>query len=155
MGDSITEENTVFHYHEGMSDAEKGEEGPKETIEEVFRSWHRESESESGVHLEFELEHGRSGKSDGNDATPGNEDAEIEETGSGDSEGNDNDRWTDDKSDKTDKRDNKDESRKMFGKEHLNVVYEEQRIEVVDEHRKSSKINCLARRAKAICPFLC
>ncbi len=61
-GDSITEENTVFHYHKGMSDAEEGEEGPKETIEEVFRSWHRESESESGVHLEFELEHGRSGE---------------------------------------------------------------------------------------------
>ena len=35
----------------------------------------------SGVHLEYELEHGRSGKTDGNDATPGNEDAEIEETG--------------------------------------------------------------------------
>jgi nitric oxide reductase activation protein len=132
-GDSITEENSVFHYHKGMSDAEEGEEGPKETIEEVFRSWHRESESESGVHLEFELEHGRSGKSDANDATPGNEDAEIEETGSGDSEGNDSDRWTDDTSDKADKRDRKMKAGKMFGKEHVNVVYEEQRIEVVDE----------------------
>lgn len=132
-GDSITEENTVFHYHKGMSDAEEGEEGPKETIEEVFRSWHRESESESGVHLEFELEHGRSGKSDANDATPGHEDAEVEETGSGDSEGNDSDRWTDDTSDKTDKRDRKMKAGKMFGKEHVNVVYEEQRIEVIDE----------------------
>ena len=26
MGDSITEENAVFHYHKGMTDAEKGEE---------------------------------------------------------------------------------------------------------------------------------
>ena len=116
-----------------MSDAEEGEDGPKETIEEVFRSWHRESESESGVHLEFELEHGRSGKSDANDATPGNEDAEIEETGSGDSEGNDSDRWTEDTTDKTDKRDRKMKAGKMFGKEHVNVVYEEQRIEVVNE----------------------
>ncbi len=132
-GDSITEENSVFHYHKGMSDAEEGEEGPKETIEEVFRSWHRESESESGIHLEFELEHGRSGKSDANDATPGNEDAEVEETGSGESEGNDSDRWTDDTSDKTDKRDRKMKAGKMFGKEHVNVVYEEQRIEVVNE----------------------
>ena len=139
-GDSITEENTVFHYHKGMSDAEEGEEGPKETIEEVFRSWHRESESESGVHLEFELEHGRSGKSDANDATPGNEDAEIEETGSGDSEGNDSDRWTDDTSDKTDKRDRKMKAGKMFGKEHVNVVYEEQRIEVVDEVENRQKL---------------
>ncbi len=40
---------------------------------------------------------------------PGNEDAEIEETGSGDSEGNDSERWTDDESDKADKRDRKDE----------------------------------------------
>ena len=52
----------IFHYHEGMADAEKGEEEAKETIEEVFRSWHRENESESGVHLQFELEHGRSGR---------------------------------------------------------------------------------------------
>ncbi|WP_342504969.1 hypothetical protein [Sporosarcina sp. FSL K6-2383] len=139
-GDSITEENTVFHYHKGMADAEKGEEGPKETIEEVFRSWHRENESESGVHLEYELEHGRSGKSDANDATPGNEDADIEETGSGDSEGNDNERWTDEESDKTDKRENKLKAGKMFGKEHLNVVYEELRIEVDNEHENRHKL---------------
>ena len=44
---------TVFHYHEGMIDAEKGEEGKKETIEEVFRSWHEENEREAGVHLEY------------------------------------------------------------------------------------------------------
>ncbi|HJF32601.1 MAG TPA: hypothetical protein K8V56_12610 [Sporosarcina psychrophila] len=139
-GDSMTEENTVFHYHDGMSDAEKGEEGPKETIEEVFRSWHRESESEAGVHLEFELEHGRSGKSDANDATPGNEDAEIEETGSGGSEGNDSDRWTDDDSDKSDKREQKMKAGKIFGKEHVNVVYEEQRIEAVDKVENRQKL---------------
>jgi nitric oxide reductase activation protein len=147
-GDSITEENMVFHYHEGMADAEKGEEGPKETIEEVFRSWHRESESESGVHLEFELEHGRSGKSDANDATPGNEDAEIEETGSGDSEGNDKDHWTDDTSDKTDKRDQKLKAGKLFGKEHMNVVYEEQRIEVIDELENRQKLTVWRERQK-------
>ena len=139
-GDSMTEENTVFHYHDGMSDAEKGEEGPKETIEEVFRSWHRESESEAGVHLEFELEHGRSGKSDANDATAGNEDAEIEETGSGGSEGNDNDRWTDDDSDKSDKRDQKMKAGKIFGKEHVNVVYEEQRIEAIEKVENRQKL---------------
>jgi nitric oxide reductase activation protein len=147
-GDSITEENMVFHYHEGMADAEKGEEGPKETIEEVFRSWHRESESESGVHLEFELEHGRSGKSDANDATPGNEDAEIEETGSGDSEGNDKDHWTDDTSDKTDKRDQKLKAGKLFGKEHMNVVYEEQRVEVIDELENRQKLTVWRERQK-------
>lgn len=140
VGDSITEDNTVFHYHEGVSDAEKGEEGPKETIEEVFRSWHRENESESGVHLEFELEHGRSGKSDANDATAGNEDANIEETGSGDSEGNDNERWTDDDSDKADKQEKKVKAGKMFGKEHLNVIYEELRVEVTDDYENRQKL---------------
>ncbi len=139
-GDSITEENTVFHYHEGMSNAEKGEEAPKETIEEVFRSWHRENESESGVHLEFELEHGRSGKSDANDATPGNEDAAIEETGSGDSEGNVDERWTDAESDKVEKRENKVKAGKTFGKEHVNVVYEEQRVKVDNEHENRQKL---------------
>ncbi|WP_318614484.1 hypothetical protein [Sporosarcina sp. YIM B06819] len=139
-GDSITEDNTVFHYHKGMSDAEKGEEEPKETIEEVFRSWHRENESESGIHLEFELEHGRSGKSDANDATPGNEDANIEETGSGDSEGNDNERWTDDEGDKADKRENKVKACKMYGKEHVNVVYEALRVEIENEQENRQKL---------------
>ncbi len=147
-GDSLTEENIVFHYHEGMANADKGEEEPKETIEEVFRSWHRESESESGVHLEFELEHGRSGKSDANDATPGNEDAEIEETGSGESEGNDKDRWTDDMSDKTDKRDPKIKAGKMFGKEHLNVVYEERRVEVIDGLENRQKLTVWREKQK-------
>ncbi|WP_203248874.1 hypothetical protein [Sporosarcina beigongshangi] len=147
-GDAITEENVVFHYHKGMTDAEKGEEEPKETIEEVFRSWHRENESESGVHLEFELEHGRSGKSDANDATPGNEEADIEETGSGNSEGNDNERWTDEESDKADKRENKVKAGKMFGKEHLNVVYEELRVKVDNEHENRQKLFMLREQQK-------
>ena len=139
--DSLTEENTVFHYHKGMGDAEKGEDGPKETIEEVFRSWHEENERESGVHLEYELEHGRSGKTDGNDATPGNEDAEIEETGYGASEGTDSDRTSDDESDKIEKRDRKKKAGKTFGKEHLNVVYEEQRIQVIDEYENRQRLS--------------
>ncbi|MER2090427.1 MAG: hypothetical protein ABS920_11870 [Sporosarcina sp.] len=148
-GDSITEENTIFHYHDGISDAEKGEEELKETIEEVFRSWHRESESEQGVHLEFELEHGRSGKSDANDAPPGNEYAEIEESGSGDSGGNDKDRWLDDTGDKTDKHNRKLKAGTMFGKEHLNVIFEEQRIEVMDEHENRKKLMVWREEQKA------
>ena len=85
----------------------KGKQDSKETIEEVFRSWHRENEEESGVHLEYELEHGRSGISDASDAAEGNEEAQIEETGNGDSEGNENERWTDEDNDKTTKRDSK------------------------------------------------
>ena len=64
-GDSISEETAAFHFHDGMKEAEKGDRKSKETIEEVFRTWHRENESESGVHLEYELEHGRAGRGDG------------------------------------------------------------------------------------------
>jgi nitric oxide reductase activation protein len=145
-GDAVTEENTVFHYHTGMSDAEKGEEGQKETIEEVFRSWHRENERESGVHLQFELEHGRSGKSGADDTAPGNENAEIEEIGSGQSEGDDSEKWTDEESDKEIKRDNKMKAGKMFGKEHVNVVYEEKRVEVVNEQENRQKLLLLREK---------
>lgn len=140
VGDSITEENAVFHYHEGMSDAEKGEEKLKETIEEVFRSWHRENESESGVHLEYELEHGRSGKSDANDAAVGREEATIEETGYGASEGNENEQWSEEDNEKSTKRDSKKKAGKMFGKEHLHVVYEEQRVKITDEVANRQKL---------------
>src|SRR5690606_4158083 len=85
IGDAISEKTAKFHYHAGMKDAEKGEEEPKETIEEIFRTWHRESESESGVHLEYELEHGRAGRGDGGNTSEGNENADIQETGTGQS----------------------------------------------------------------------
>ena len=140
MGDSITEENTVFHYHKGMTDAEQGEEKTKETIEEVFRSWHRENESEAGVHLEYELEHGRSGKTDANDAAQGSEEATIEETGYGASEGDNSEQWSEDDNAKTAKRDHKKKAGKMFGKEHVNVVFEEQRVAVVDEQENRQKL---------------
>ncbi|MFC5587605.1 vWA domain-containing protein [Sporosarcina soli] len=140
LGDSLTEDTGTFHYHKGMSDAEKGEEDSKETIEEVFRSWHRENEKESGVHLEYELEHGRSGKSDAGDAAEGNEEALIEEIGYGNSEGNENEHWTDGDSDKKTKRDTKKKAGNMFGKEHLNVIFEEKRITSIDEVENRKKL---------------
>ena len=53
------------------------------------------------------------------------------------------------------KRDQKKKAGKTFGKEHVNVVYEEQRIEIVDEHENRQKLIYLARRAEAICPLFC
>ena len=58
-------------------------------------------------------------------------------------------------SDKTDKRDHKKKAGKMFGKEHVNVVYEEQRVEVVDEQENRQKLIVWRERAKTICPFIC
>ena len=58
-----------FHYHQGAKDCLVWGRGKKETIEEIFRSWHRENEQEDGVHLQYELEHGRDGKADQNIAS--------------------------------------------------------------------------------------
>ena len=140
IGDSITEEHMIYSYHDGMTDAEKGDDEIKETIEEVFRAWHEENEEESGIHLQYELDKGRSGKSSGEEATPGDEDAEIEETGQGQSEGDDSDRQIDKSTDKEDHQDKTKKAGKSFGKEHLHVVYEEQPVEVVDEEENQKKL---------------
>jgi len=140
IGDSITEENLNFNYHDGMTDAEKGEDDVKETIEEVFRAWHEENERESGIHLQYELDQGRSGKSSGAEATPGDEDAEIQETGQGQSEGDDSDQQPDQDNEKTGERDLTKKAGQTFGKEHVNVVYDEERVEVVDEQENRQKL---------------
>ena len=140
IGDSITEKQQDFNYHDGMADAEKGEDELKETIEEVFRAWHEENERESGIHLQYELDQGRSGKSTGEEPTPGDEDAEIEETGRGQSVGNDSKHQSDEDNDKAEERDLTKKAGKKFGKEHVNVVYEEQRIEVVNEQVNRQKL---------------
>lgn len=134
IGDNISEEMAHFHYHDGMSDAEEGDEEPKETIEEIFRTWHRESQSEAGVHLEYELEHGRSGKAQGGNSTEGNEDAEIQETGTGQSEGNESDKWSEEDRNTTGMKSKPKMAGYDFGKEHTNVVYEEQLVEAVRDH---------------------
>ncbi|MFS0687751.1 hypothetical protein AB1K89_00695 [Sporosarcina sp. 179-K 8C2 HS] len=140
VGDAISEKTAVFHYHEGMNEAEKGEEEPKETIEEIFRTWHRESVSESGVHLEYELEHGRAGRGDGSNMTEGNENAEIQETGTGQSEGNESSKWADEERATQGKKLERKTAGNDFGKEHVNVVYEEQAVQVVRDELNLKKL---------------
>lgn len=140
VGDAISEKTAVFHYHEGMTDAEKGEEAPKETIEEIFRTWHRESEDESGVHLEYELEHGRAGRGDGSNSTEGNENAEVQETGTGQSEGNESNKWSDEERGIPGMKLKQKKAGHDFGKEHTNVVYEEQAVEAVRDHTNLTKL---------------
>ncbi|MFS0576379.1 hypothetical protein AB1K83_12140 [Sporosarcina sp. 179-K 3D1 HS] len=150
LGDAITEETVRFYYHQGMAEAEEGEPGKKETIEEVFRSWHRESEDESGVHLEYELEHGRSGASDATGAAPGDDEAEIEEVGFGGSKGDMKD-WLDEEDEKPEKREKGQSAGTMFGKEHVNVVYEEKRIHVVNETENRKRLDIWREEQK---PFV-
>ncbi|WP_277584361.1 vWA domain-containing protein [Psychrobacillus antarcticus] len=120
-----------FHYHRGVKNSEPGEEGEKDTIEEIFRSWHRENEQEDGVHLQYELEHGRDGKAEqAIDAEEGQEGHDITMTGKGQSSGNSKEGQVD----QTDKDQSSDlkKAGKSFGKEHTNVVYKEQRIELTN-----------------------
>ncbi|MFD1928293.1 hypothetical protein ACFSFY_09495 [Sporosarcina siberiensis] len=140
IGASLVDETIQFNYHQGMSDADKGEDERKETIEEVFRSWHEENEDESGVHLEYELEHGRSGKTDGSNATEGDEDADIEETGEGHSEGNESNNRPDEEHEKNENTNEQKKAGKSFGSEHLNVVYEEQHVQVHDSFENRKKL---------------
>jgi nitric oxide reductase activation protein len=140
IGDSLSEQLPAFHYHKGLGEIDEGEEGKKETIEEVFRSWHEENEREAGVHLEYELEHGRSGKSDGSGETPGNEDAQVEEIGFGQSEGDVSKSSDGEEKDEIEVRESKRKAGKLFGKEHLNVVYEEQRVETINETENRQKL---------------
>jgi nitric oxide reductase activation protein len=140
IGDSLSEQLPAFHYHKGLGEIDEGEEDKKETIEEVFRSWHEENEREAGVHLEYELEHGRSGKSDGGGETPGNEDAQVEEIGFGQSEGDVSKSSDGEEKDEIEVRESKRKAGKLFGKEHLNVVYEEQRVETINETENRQKL---------------
>lgn len=128
-----TEEIPAFDYHQGMKDAESKEEDAKETIAEVFRTWHEENEEEGGIHLQFELEHGHSSKAMGDEATEGSDEANIEETGYGQSAGNEKELQVEDEKEQSDREDSAKQAGKLFGKEHLHVVYEEKLIEIQDD----------------------
>lgn len=118
-----------FHYHKGVKNSELGEEGKKDTIEEIFRSWHRENEQENGVHLQYELEHGRDGKAEqAIEAEEGQEGHEVTMTGKGQSIGDSKDVQVDQST--NDQSSDLKKAGNSFGKEHTNVVYKEQRIAI-------------------------
>ncbi|SIT80787.1 VWA domain-containing protein [Edaphobacillus lindanitolerans] len=83
IADSFTSTRSGFHYHKGVKTAEAGEEGEKDTIQEVFRTWHGASQSEKGPHLDYELEHGRIGKSDAGSSREGRAGMDVQSFGRG------------------------------------------------------------------------
>lgn len=153
VGEAITEQNDVFHYHDGMRDAEQGNVETKDTIEELFRTWHRESERETGVHLQYELEHGRAGKGNGTDAVEGNDDATINEIGSGKSSGDKKDKQAEHVKEEPIIRRQSDfkKAGNDFGKEHLHVVYKEQ---VFESPTDAKTIETLAKWREQQKPFV-
>ena len=75
-------------------------------------------------------------------AKPGDEDAQVEEIGFGQSEGDVSNHSDSDveESDKIEVREAKRKAGKLFGKEHLNVVYEELRVETINEQENRKKL---------------
>ncbi len=134
------EKITPFEYHEGMTDADQGEEDVKDTIEEIFRTWHEENEEEAGVHLQYELEHGRSSQAVGEEATEGSDDVEIEETGYGQSVGDMSEQDAEEERKQEEAHSGVKQAGQQFGKEHLNVVYEEEIVEDTDELENRKKL---------------
>ncbi|MGX9134491.1 vWA domain-containing protein [Rummeliibacillus sp. JY-2-4R] len=118
-----------FHEHSGVKGQESGDqENKKETIEQLFQTWHRETKEESGVHLRFELERGNASKSLSLEAEEGQAGNEISEEGTG---ATPNTKATPQKS-------SLNEAKKLphgrrqagedFGEQNRNVVFEEKRI---------------------------
>ncbi|MGM9922210.1 MAG: vWA domain-containing protein [Bhargavaea sp.] len=85
VGDGLVGPKPDFHYHKGTEDREKGETGEKESVGELFSTWHAANKSEKGMHLNYELEHGRIGEGDGTGAREGREGADATSTGRGQS----------------------------------------------------------------------
>lgn len=134
LGDELSKDE-AFHYHAGVKDAELGKEEQKDTIEEIFMTWHRESQSEKGVHLNFELEHGRSGRG-GTDAREGSEPTDITEIGLGRSEGKQQPKKGLPEKD-GDREDFTKKDGSIFGEIHTHVVYEEKRIAFTKDEQKA------------------
>lgn len=88
FGEAFEDGKPMKQSSKAMASEEQGESDVKETIEEEFRTWHRETEEEKGMHLEFDLQHGTEGASDAADSKPGNEEAEVQSFGKGRSAGN-------------------------------------------------------------------
>ncbi|MBD7908314.1 vWA domain-containing protein [Sporosarcina gallistercoris] len=90
FGESFEEGKSKAMSARAMSDpGESDNQELKETIEEEFRAWHRETEEGEGTHLEFELQQGKQGAADASESSPGDENAEAQQLGLGSSEGND------------------------------------------------------------------
>lgn len=130
MLNSIAAEMKADHEHKGVDGMEAGNtDDAKETIEEVFRTWHRESEDDEGTHLRFELDHGNEGKALSDEAVEGRDDQQPTEVGTGgDTDATAQPKKEDSLATKSLKK-KYDKSGKSFGKEHEQVIYEEKRVE--------------------------
>lgn len=136
--DSIVDDFIADNEHKGVCGLEEGNsDEAKDTIDEVFRSWHRESANDEGTHMRFELERGNEGKTLSNEAVEGRDEQQPTEIGTGgDSNASAKPKKEDSLSTKSLKKKYK-KSGESFGREHEHVIYEEKRIEVTGEQTSS------------------
>ncbi|HWI47719.1 MAG TPA: VWA domain-containing protein [Rummeliibacillus sp.] len=131
--DSIPEA-AKFHEHKGVNSQECGNrQDKKETIEQLFRTWHRETKEETGVHLRYELERGNAGKALSLEAEEGKDSNEISEEGTG---GAPNTDATQQKALMNEAKKlprGKRQAGKEYGEQNVNVVFEEKRIDKTKE----------------------
>lgn len=127
--DSIVDDFIPDHEHKGVCGLEEGNsEEAKDTIDEVFRSWHRESANDDGTHLRFELERGNEGNTLSDEAVEGRDEQQPTEIGTGgDSDATAKPKKEDSLSTKSLKK-KYTKSGQSFGREHEQVIYEEKRI---------------------------
>ncbi|MGB3261799.1 vWA domain-containing protein [Paenisporosarcina sp.] len=127
-------------------DQQNSDEQPtQDSIEEMFRAWHRESEKQAGPHLEFELSKGNKGKTDNGRFEEGDDANEIQSEGIGSSHSNKKSKQNAQMNGKSEKKSTK-HSGERFGDEHQFVTIEEKRI--VPKEFSSLKNNILTIRAE-------
>ncbi|WP_432355691.1 vWA domain-containing protein [Sporosarcina sp. A2] len=135
FGESFEDGKTMQTPSKAQSNLEDGEDPKvKETIEEEFRAWHRETEDEKGVHLEFDIQQGTSGASDGSNATPGDEEADAQQFGMGSSEGNEREGLPNDEANKNEERTEQLPQRagSEYGPAHTHVTFEVKKMQGIE-----------------------
>lgn len=127
------------HEHKGVCGMEEGDTKPKETIEEIFRSWHRESKDDSGTHMRFELDRGNEGKALSDEAVEGQDDQQPTEVGTGgDVDATAKPQKEQSLATKSLKK-KYTKSGQVFGREHEQVIYQEKIIEAQHEEVTSKQ----------------
>ena len=120
------------------------------SIEEMFATWHRESEQQKGAHMEYELTTGNKGKIKNGRVEAGDESNEIQSEGTGTSNANKKNKQSSHVEGNTQKKNSK-QTGERFGDEHQNVTYVEKKIEIRENLASRENISKIRAEQK---PFV-
>lgn len=148
--DSISESSN-FQEHKGVKNHKYSNQlDKKETIEQLFRTWHRETKDENGVNLRYELERGNEGKTLSLEAEEGQEGNAVSEEGIGNS--NASTSYTKTSNNPLKKLPKSQQfAGNDFGEENVHVVFQEKRIEQRKDYQSLQTIaSWRAAQAKSV-----